>query len=49
MTVKELIRELMYLDDEAEIIINNNGKRLMSIDCEENDDNDVVIELNYEE
>lgn len=48
MTVKELIRELMYLYDEAEIIINNNGKRLMSIDCEENDNN-VVIELNYEE
>ena len=48
MTVKELIRELMYVDDEAEIIIMNNGKRLMSIDYEENDD-DVVIELNYEE
>lgn len=48
MTVKELIRELMYLDDEAEIIINNNGKRLLSIDSEENEDN-VIIELNYDE
>lgn len=45
MTVKELIRELMYLNDEAEIIINNNGKRLLSIDVEENEDS-VIIELN---
>ena len=48
MTVKELIRELMYLNDEAEIIINNNGKRLLSVDTEENEDS-VIIELNYDE